>query len=275
MDVLHHPSKSNLLAAGAGLVVGSLALSLYQYLSDPTPPLPTDTTLTYWNGRGKAEAIRLMLAAAGVPWTHAVPGYADVTHLDQPEHMQHLRDNDYLVAGQVPLLMMNGKKYVQSMATVRMLARRFHLSGSSFEEKTNVDIAAECVIDWRAAVGQHWEYGMGGCEPSEENKGKARRGCEKYLPLFEKMLLGRAWLGGTTKLSYADVLALEVLEQLMEGKHLTASGLVKAYPKVHAYYVRLRATPRLHAYLESDMRLTKTQEQVKQYKKSVNRTFGR
>ena len=46
------------------------------------------TTLTYWNGRGRSEVIRIMLAACNEDFTECVPGFPeDIKHLDQKEHI--------------------------------------------------------------------------------------------------------------------------------------------------------------------------------------------
>ena len=150
------------LIAGTSALFGAVATYLFLNRKPLQSSPPHTVTVTYWNGRGLAESVRLTLAAAGIPFTHVVPGFEKATHLDQPEHLHHLRtQTDYLIAGQVPLLRINGTSYVQSMATVRMLARRFGLSGATPTETTTVDVIAECIKDWRNSIGGSWEFGMG------------------------------------------------------------------------------------------------------------------
>ena len=89
------------------------------------------TTLTYWNGRGRAETIRLFLAVCGEEYTEHVPGFdASVTHLSEPEHFESLRDGGYLAFGSVPLLCIDGMKLVQTQAIVRYLAAKHGLRGN-------------------------------------------------------------------------------------------------------------------------------------------------
>lgn len=109
-------------------------------------------TLSYWNGRGRAEIIRLMLIATDRPFIHAIPG-AGVDYLAEPEHLQHLRDNNYLLAGQVPLLRIDGMNLVQSMATARYVARQGDLFGDSAQEEVMCDVIAECILDWKKGDG--------------------------------------------------------------------------------------------------------------------------
>jgi hypothetical protein len=166
------------------------------------------------------------------------------------------------------------------MATVRMLARRFGLSGATPTETTTVDIIAECIKDWRNSIGGSWEFGMGGFEPTKDMCLKVKQGNLKYLPILERILTTHRYVGQTVAMSYADVLAFEQLEQLVEGKHIKAegdgTGFAIDYPKLNAYYNRIRSNENIANYLASDMRLNKgNQQEIKDYIASVKRTLGR
>ena len=279
---MNYYNTNTTLIAGTSALVGAVATYLFLNRKPlQSSPPPHTVTVTYWNGRGLAESVRLTLAASGIPFTHVVPGFENATHLDQPEHLQHLRtQTNYLIAGQVPLLRINGTSYVQSMATVRMLARRFGLSGATPTETTTVDIIAECIKDWRNSIGGSWEFGMGGFEPTKDMCLKVKQGNLKYLPILERILTTHRYVGQTVAMSYADVLAFEQLEQLVEGKHIKAegdgTGFAIDYPKLNAYYNRIRSNENIANYLASDMRLNKgNQQEIKDYIASVKRTLGR
>jgi hypothetical protein len=282
-------SKTNFfIGLGTGALIGCLASYFYatNIKTNRLPKLkPKSVTLTYWKGRGLCESIRMTLACAGIKWTHVVPGFNNVSHLDQPEHINYLRTNNYLVAGQVPLLRMDGNSYVQSMATVRMLARRFELAGNTFEEMTKVDIIAEIIKDWRTSIGGSWEYGMNGFEPTEEIRDKVIKGNKKYIPIITNVLLHsnnkdkkdkkntNYYIAGTLTITYADVLALEVFEMLIEGKHMNMATLNNDV--IANYYKLLKNNTNLNNYLKSNLRLNKTcQNEIKNYIKSVQRTLA-
>ena len=200
-------TKEKLLALAGGIAIGSIVTYLAARPA-ADPPIPTDVTLTYWAGRGKAEIIRLTLAAVGVTFKHQIPGLTkEDIFLNDPSHFVHLRSSGYLVANQVPLLVMDGVNYVQSMATVRMIAARFHFNGNSSIEKSSVDIASEICLDYKNAVGSSWEFGMGGVAPTEEIRAKVRRGNEKYLPVLESMLMNKKWLA-SENMSYGECVHL-------------------------------------------------------------------
>ncbi len=72
----------------------------------PTSPV----VLTYFNGRGRAELIRLMLEVTGTPFTER--------RITRPL-LQELREKGDLLFQQLPLLEIEGMKLIQSGAIVR------------------------------------------------------------------------------------------------------------------------------------------------------------
>lgn len=56
--------------------------------------------LTYWDGRGNAEIIRLMLIVTGEPWTEKVYG-ADEAHVQSFDHVKVMLDDGVLAFDQV------------------------------------------------------------------------------------------------------------------------------------------------------------------------------
>ncbi len=82
--------------------------------------------LTYWRGRGRAEIIRLTMAAVGVEW--------DSVNMTQPEEFDALKAAGKLMFGQVPLCEFEGKNLVQSGAAARFFARRGNLYGDNDDE---------------------------------------------------------------------------------------------------------------------------------------------
>ena len=236
------------------------------------PPSPPRTTLTYWNGRGRCEVIRLMLAACGEEYDEVVPGVPGVTHLAEREHWKTLQDSGALLMGSVPLLCIDGLQLVQSQAVVRYLARKHGLCGdpASASDAAMVDIVAETVLDWKNATGSTFEFARNGYEPTEEQRAKLAAGNAKFLPRLEGFLArsGTGHFVGAS-LTYADLVALEPLEQLAPHEDLAA------FPLLVQLHATLRANERLAAWLASDRRKMKDQSGLVAYKASVNRTLGR
>jgi glutathione S-transferase len=156
------------------------------------------------------------------------------------------------------------------MATVRMIAARFHFDGATPSERAAVDVASEICLDYKNSVGGSWEFGMGGVAPTEEVRAKVRRGNERYLPILESMLLNKDWLVGEN-MTYADVLGFETLEQVVEGGH----NELWDFPNVRSFWLRVRGSQNISMYLSSPQRMTRTKEDVVMYKRAVNKTMGR
>jgi glutathione S-transferase len=270
-------------ALGLGLASSKRSKkSLFSFSSSTSPAPPgappggsrsRRTTFTYWNGRGMAEKIRLMLAATGVDYDEAVPGFpSEVTHLSEPEHLAKLRADGMLMMNQVPLLCIDGLRLVQSRAIVRYLAERGGLCGDgSARQRVECDVMAESVHDWKDATCSSFEYGMNGFEPNERQLRKIKKGNARFLPILEQRLSrdGKAhdFLVGSA-MTYADVLMLEVLEQIVPAD----PGCLAAFPGVQRLHQRLREVPRIARWLNSDRRKTKTQAEVAPYKALVKHT---
>ena len=228
--------------------------------------MSTRPTLTYWNGRGRAEVIRLMLAATGTDYDEAVPGFPGVTHLSEKAHMDHLRAEGCLPVDQVPLLCIDGLRLSQSRAIVRYLAAKNELCGDGTpEQAVRCDMVAETLRDWHLI----FEFGLNGYEPSPVQLDTLRTANAKYLPRLERVLRenGTGLFVGK-QLTYADILALEVLEEISPHETLDQ------YPCLRQLHVHVSSLPRIAAWLQSDKRKNKTQETVGPYKVTVMRTLG-
>jgi len=92
--------------------------------------------LIYFDGRGRAEAARLIFAQAGV-------NYEDsrVTHDSWPAM------KSTIPLGQLPALQVDGKVLGQSKAICRYLAKQFKLTGKDDWEAALVDAYVDCVDD--------------------------------------------------------------------------------------------------------------------------------
>ena len=243
-------------------------------VTESPPAAPARTTLTYWNGRGLCECIRLMLAACGEEYDEAVPGCPDATHLSSPAQWAVLQESGALAMGSVPLLCIDGLQLVQSQAIVRYLARKHGLCGdpASAADAARCDIVAETVLDWKRAIGVAFEYSLNAYEPTDAQRAALVAGNAKFLPRLEACLRRNGestgqqhFVGGS--LTYADLVALEPLEQIAPYEDLGA------FPLLRALHAALRARPRLAAWLASDRRKTKDQAGVAAYKASVHHTL--
>ncbi|CAF0993831.1 unnamed protein product [Brachionus calyciflorus] len=133
-------------------------------------------TLFYFDGRGKAEIIRLTMAAAKVPFTQV--------DIRQKQQFEALKAEGKLVFGQLPLVEYEGNNLVQSCSTARYFAAKGDLLGANEQEKLNVDILFEGTRDFNSAF---MSYGFAGFTEVLDNAKKTA--IPKYLPVFNSVLL--------------------------------------------------------------------------------------
>ena len=103
--------------------------------------MPNKIKLTYFNGRGRAEVSRLMLAHKGVE-------YEDCRLTG--EQWGELKPKTPF--GGLPLLQYNGLELAQSITIARFLARELNLSGKTRMEEAQVDMVVDCVVDLFGAL---------------------------------------------------------------------------------------------------------------------------
>jgi glutathione S-transferase len=92
--------------------------------------------LRYFNGRGLAEVIRLVFAAAGQQ-------YEDSRIPSDDDRKTWLAEKESHTFHQVPELTVDGQQLPQSKAIERFLAKRFGLFGSNEIEAARIDVAGE------------------------------------------------------------------------------------------------------------------------------------
>jgi glutathione S-transferase len=190
-------------------------------------------SLTYWNGRGKAEGIRLLLAVCGVTYSEHVPHQdASVTHLTTKEHVETLRASGDLLMNQLPLLKMDGLNLVQSGAIKRYLGKKYKLMGDgSAAQEALCDMLTDSVADWRTMGCGAFEFSLS-YKPSEEQKEKLAKCNAKYLPLFERQLKknGTGFLCGDS-LTLPDYMVFEHIEETEVHTDFTEYPLIKELHK--------------------------------------------
>jgi len=198
--------------------------------------------LHYFDGRGKAEGIRLMLAAAGVQFTEA-------PFVKEAAQMEKLRKDGVLLFQQLPLLEIDGNKLVQSGAILRHIARKYNLFGKNEDEKVQIDMLTEGTRDFLSAFGG---FAFGG----DENDAKLlddirKKALPRYMPVFEKIVSESksGYLVGDA-LSMADVCLLEVLLHIPERVPEGFDG----FPKLKEYMNRISLLPNIAAYLKGPQR---------------------
>uniref|UniRef100_A0A4W5QUS4 glutathione transferase n=1 Tax=Hucho hucho TaxID=62062 RepID=A0A4W5QUS4_9TELE len=191
--------------------------------------------LTYFNGRGRMESIRWLLAVAGVE-------FEEVNITKRQEYVKLLSDGA-LMFEQVPLVEMDGMKLVQTKAILNYIAGKYSLYGKDLKERVMIDMYAEGVQDLMQLM-MALPF-----MPPDANKTKLeeieRKATSRYLPVFEKALFSSQYLVGN-QLSCADVQLLETT-LMLEEKFPT---ILSKFPVVKAFQGRMKSLPAIHKFLQ-------------------------
>lgn len=192
--------------------------------------------LHYFNGRGRMEAIRWLLAAAGVEF--------EEIFIKSPGDLDKLR-NGSLMFQQVPMVEIDGMKLVQTRAILNYIATKYNLYGKDMKERALIDMYAEGVADLGEMI-MHLPL----CPP-EQKDAKMTQIKEsitnRYLPAFEKVLKGHGqdYLVGN-KLSRADIHLVELLYYVEE----LDPSLLANFPLLKALKTRVSNLPAMKKFLQ-------------------------
>ncbi|XP_027766035.1 glutathione S-transferase 2-like, partial [Empidonax traillii] len=164
-------------------------------------------TLGYWDIRGLAHAIRLLLEYTETPYQERLycPGPAPYFELSNWTNEKEKLGLDF---PNLPYLIDGPVKLTQSNAILRYIARKHNMCGETEEEKQRVDVLENQLMDFRM------EFARLCYDPKFE---KLKVGFLEQLPKklreFSRFLGHRAWFAGD-KLTFVDFVAYDVLDRL-------------------------------------------------------------
>ncbi|XP_075729798.1 glutathione S-transferase 2-like isoform X2 [Rhipicephalus microplus] len=208
--------------------------------------------LGYWNIRGLAQPIRLLLA-----------------HVDAEVEEKHYScgpppdfDKSYWLSEKpklgldfpnLPYYIDDDVKLTQSMAILRYLARKHDLMGKTEAEKQRVDVVEQQLADFRMNWGRlcYSPDFVSMTLPLRYLAEKLKGDYLKDLPASLKALsdyLGDHKFFAGDNLTYVDFIAYEMLDQHL----LFAPDCLKDFANLNAFADRVAALPRIAAYLQSD-----------------------
>nr|XP_006822382.1 PREDICTED: glutathione S-transferase A4-like [Saccoglossus kowalevskii] len=220
--------------------------------------MTTDTKkahLTYVNGRGLSESIRIIMAATGIEFQE--------TFLQNKEQFETLRKAGDLLFMQVPLLEIDGMKLVQTNAIIRYIARKYDMYGKTLEEKTRIDMLNEGARDFlRPFIGVGWVTAS-----TEDDLKKIREKIlPRYLPIFENEV-SRSTSGYLVgdNISMVDLTLLECLLNCDD----YIPGVLDDFPKLKAFQNKVSSLPRIKAFLDGPQRKGKMTEEYIRHCKTL------
>jgi len=197
--------------------------------------------LTYWNGRGRGELIRLVFHAAGVK-------FEDV-RVDK-EQWTTLKPTTPF--GQMPVLEIDGVKLCQSNTIARYVAKTHHLAGKTELEHAQADMIVDCLEDSiKPIVSLFFEQDE--TKKAEIKKKFNDEQLPGYLGLLEKILIANH--GGDhffvgSHLTWAD---LAFVNFIGWGSYagVDEAHVLDKFPKLKALKEKVEKEPKVAAYLAS------------------------
>ncbi|XP_072856657.2 glutathione S-transferase isoform X1 [Pogona vitticeps] len=206
--------------------------------------------LRYFNGRGRMEPVRWLLAAAGVEF--------DEQFIQSKADLQKLQEDGSLLFQQVPMVEMDGMKLVQTRAIINYIAAKYNLYGKDIKERALIDMYFEGAMDLSEMI-MLLIVKPADVKPKETTT-VLEKANNRYFPVFEKVLKnhGQDFLVGN-QLSKADV---KLLETILEVEELKADAL-SSFPLLKAFKERISNIPTIKKFLQpGSPRKPRTDEKI-------------
>eukprot|EP01098_Paradermamoeba_levis_P016412 TRINITY_DN8861_c0_g2_i1.p1 TRINITY_DN8861_c0_g2~~TRINITY_DN8861_c0_g2_i1.p1 ORF type:complete len:228 (-),score=108.43 TRINITY_DN8861_c0_g2_i1:106-732(-) len=194
--------------------------------------------LTYFDGAGRAEKIRLLFALTDTP-------FEDI-RVDGPKFgaLKAQGVNGPLTFGSVPLLEHGSFSLTQSLAQTVFVAKSVGggaLYPATVEDQARADEVLQGVEDFR---GKLYRFLFG---PADQKEALQKNFLEVDVPFWTERLEhalkrnheGKGFFVGD-KLSYADVAAFDLFKQV---KDITGKNILEGKALLSAFYDRVAAVP--------------------------------
>ncbi|KAM6167604.1 glutathione S-transferase Mu 4 [Erethizon dorsatum] len=203
-------------------------------------------TLGYWDIRGLAHAIRLLLEYTGTSYEEKKYSMGDAPDYDRSQWL-----NEKFKLGldfpNLPYLIDGTHKLTQSNAILRYIARKHNMCGETEEEKIRVDILENQVMDISnqlAIICYNPNFEKLRAEYLEQLPGK--------MKLFSDFLGKQQWFVGD-KITYVDFLAYDILDL----QRIFDPKCLEAFPNLKDFISRFEGLKKISAYMKSSHFLPK------------------
>ncbi|XP_045402694.1 glutathione S-transferase Mu 1-like [Lemur catta] len=197
-------------------------------------------TLGYWDIRGLAHAIRLLLEYTDSSYEEKMYTIGDAPDYDRSQWL-----NEKFKLGldfpNLPYLIDGAHKITQSNAILRYIARKHNLCGETEEEKIRVDILENQAMDTRMQLARVCYN-----PDVEKLKPKYLEDLPEVLKLYSQFLGTGPWFTGD-KITFVDFLTYDVLDmhRIFEPKCLDA------FPSLKDFMARFEGLKKISAYMKS------------------------
>ncbi|XP_042301909.1 glutathione S-transferase A4-like [Sceloporus undulatus] len=216
--------------------------------------------LYYFNGRGRMEPVRWLLAAAGVEF--------EEVFLERREQYEKLLKDGFLLFQQVPMVEIDGMRLVQTRAILSYIAAKHNLYGKDLKERALIDMYVEGTTDLMTIIRVHFKL------PAEEKEKNLNliieRATKRYFPVYEKILKdnGQHFLLGN-QFTWADVQLIEAI-LMTEEKEPT---ILSQFPLLQAFKARICDVPTIKKFLQPGSQRKPPPDE--KFLATANRVFNR
>ena len=197
--------------------------------------------LYYFPAQGAAQQIRFTLAAGGVAWEDKVASAFPAAQEDKDLWLSLGKNT----TTNIPMLTDGEKVYTQSLAVLRVAARRGGLMPTADEEVYLVDKLISDVADLRAA--SYKAIGMFGATP-EAQANFVDKVLPQHVGNIERQLGDNEYFVGG-KLSVADTAVYDVLVTKCRALY---PDCLTAFPKLDAFVKRIEGLEKIAEYRKSE-----------------------
>ncbi|XP_062996677.1 glutathione S-transferase Mu 1-like [Elgaria multicarinata webbii] len=197
-------------------------------------------TLGYWDIRGLAHAIRLLLEYTETEYDeklYSCQGEAPNIDTSQWTNVKEKLGLDF---PNLPYLIDGEKKITQSNAILRYIARKHKMCGESEEEMIRVDMLENQFMDFRmefARMCYNPDFEKLKPEYLEQLPGK--------LKLFSQFLGDRKWFAGK-KITFVDFVAYDVLDR----QRIFEPKCIDQFRNLKDFLDRFEALEKISAYMK-------------------------
>jgi glutathione S-transferase len=198
-------------------------------------------TLGYWDIRGLAQPIRLLLAYNSAEFNEKRYRVGPKPDFDRSEWTKE-KNNLNLNFPNLPYLIDGDVRITQSLAIMRYLARKYKLTGNTEDEQIRISLAEQQLKDNNTAfVRICYDTNF------ETLKIDYFKQLPQTLELLSKFLGDRPYFAGES-LTYVDFLAYEYLDQ----QKLFAPDVVSKFENLVQFLARFELLPTIAKYMKSD-----------------------
>ena len=196
--------------------------------------------LGYWDIRGLATPIRLLLVQAGVEYEEKFYTAGGPPDFDR-SHWTNEKFNLGLEFPNLPYYIDGETKLTQSGVILRYLANKYNLAGDNETERTRADLLATQLADY------HMDYVMICYNPNFLNlKDAYAEGVPGKMNLLAKFLGSNKFAVGD-KLTYADFVLFEYLENQLYFN----PQVLNDFPSLDQYHKRMQSVEAVDKYFKS------------------------